>query len=154
MMSYLSIHFPPFPPLSVHCQNEKVCALVWKKGTREGSETPLLKELLRDLKAYFEGQEVRFDWPLDWGQGTPFQQEVWRALQTVPYGETRSYQWIADSIHQPRAVRAVGNANGKNPFPLVIPCHRIIRKNGSIGGYSGGLSIKRQLLALEGATTV
>lgn len=157
-MSYLRFQKNPFPRLGVHCHNDKVRAVTWEfSGTRGPTEyidacdgeIPFLKELLQDLKAYFEGRTTTFDWPLDWEQGTPFQRKVWRALQKIPYGQTRSYQWIADTIGNPQAVRAIGNANAKNPFSLVIPCHRIIRKDGGIGGYTGGISIKRQLLSLE-----
>ena len=89
-----------------------------------------------------------FDLPLDI-YGTPFQQSVWTLLQDIPYGETRSYAQIAAALGRPKAVRAVGQANGANPLPIIIPCHRVIQTDGSLGGYGGGLAIKRALLALE-----
>lgn len=81
--------------------------------------------------------------------GTSFQRKVWRAIQKIPYGETRSYLWIAKQIRNPKAVQAVGQACGKNPLPLLIPCHRVVASHGKIGGFSGGLKLKRRLLKLE-----
>ena len=100
------------------------------------------------LKLYFSGQLTAFDLLLK-PQGTDFQQLVWQALVNIPYGETVSYRAIADSIDRPNAVRAVGNANGRNPIPIVIPCHRVIGKDGSLTGFGGGLPVKRFLLDLE-----
>ncbi|GJL78360.1 MAG: methylated-DNA--protein-cysteine methyltransferase [Nitrospinaceae bacterium] len=101
------------------------------------------------LNLYFAGELKKFTCKLDLSQGTPFQQKVWRKLTTIPYGKTRSYRTLAEAIGHPRAFRATGNANGKNPLPLIIPCHRVIRENGGLGGYSCGLPIKRFLLDLE-----
>lgn len=100
------------------------------------------------LKLYFSGQLTAFDLLLK-PQGTDFQQLVWQALVNIPYGETVSYRAIAASIDRPNAVRAVGNANGRNPIPIVIPCHRVIGKDGSLTGFGGGLPVKRFLLDLE-----
>jgi len=83
-------------------------------------------------------------------KGTPFQQKVWRAIQTIPKGQTRSYTWLARKVGRPKAVRAVANACGANPYPIVVPCHRVIRSDGTLGGFSGGLKLKRKLLAAEG----
>ena len=91
-----------------------------------------------------------FDLPLDLSQGTPFQRQVWRTLQRVPYGKLRSYQWIAARVGGRPYARAVGNAVGANPVPIMIPCHRIVAHDGGLGGFSGGLSVKRKLLTLEG----
>jgi len=102
------------------------------------------------LRAYFAGELREFDLPLA-PRGTQFQQRVWRALLTIPYGETRSYANIADAIGKPSACRAVGAANGANPIPIVIPCHRVIGSSGSLTGFGGGIDVKRRLLALEGA---
>lgn len=111
---------------------------------------PLLKRAAEQLDAYF-GRELRdFDLPLS-PQGTSFQQHVWAALQTIPFGETRSYAQIAELIRTPKAVRAVGAANGRNPIPIVIPCHRVIGSNGKLTGFGGGLPLKRWLLDLEAA---
>ena len=115
---------------------------------RENPRHPLLLETKRQLRAYFAGDLREFDLPLDIA-GTAFQQRVWRALLRIPYGETRSYSEIARSIGAPSAVRAVGAANGANPIPIVVPCHRVIGAGGSLVGYGGGLPLKQRLLALE-----
>jgi methylated-DNA-[protein]-cysteine S-methyltransferase len=114
----------------------------------QSAHSPLMRETLRQLRAYFSGELHRFDLPLDL-VGTEFQQRVWRALQTIPYGETRSYSQIAAQIEAPRAVRAVGAANGRNPIPIVVPCHRVIGASGDLVGFGGGLDWKRLLLTLE-----
>lgn len=101
------------------------------------------------LQKYFHGIQVSFDFPLDLRQGTPFQKRVWKKLQEIPYGEYRSYKWVAEQIGQPQAARAVGMANNKNPLPPVIPCHRIIGSDGKLVGYASGLHIKRHLLEME-----
>lgn len=100
------------------------------------------------LSEYFAGQRREFDLDLA-PVGTDFQLRVWKALRAIPYGAVRNYGDIARAIGQPKAARAVGQANGCNPLPIVIPCHRVIASDGSIGGYSGGLAIKHRLLALE-----
>ncbi|HYH03913.1 MAG TPA: methylated-DNA--[protein]-cysteine S-methyltransferase [Bacillota bacterium] len=102
------------------------------------------------LRYYFEKKLHTFKLPLDC-QGTVFQQAVWQGLQQIPYGATWSYRQLAEAIGNPGAVRAVGNANGANPVPLIIPCHRVIRSNGTLGGYSQGIAIKQALLKLENA---
>ena len=104
--------------------------------------------LIEQLDEYFRGKREEFDVPLA-PRGTPFQLEVWRELQRIPYGETRTYAQIAEIIHRPKAVRAVGAANGANPIPIIIPCHRVVGSNGSLTGFGGGLDVKRRLLALE-----
>ncbi len=109
-----------------------------------------LEEASRQLLDYLAGRRNTFDVPLDLSQGTSFQRQVWRTLQRVPYGKLRSYQWIAARVGGRHYARAVGNAVGANPIPIVIPCHRIVAHDASLGGFSGGLSIKRKLLALEG----
>ncbi|MEK9630128.1 MAG: methylated-DNA--[protein]-cysteine S-methyltransferase [Nitrospinota bacterium] len=107
------------------------------------------KDLIKQFSRYFEGKLKHFEYPLDFQLGTPFQQKVWKKLITIPYGTTRSYKWLASAIKNPNATRAVGNANGKNPLSIIIPCHRVIRESGNLGGYTGGLNIKRFLLKLE-----
>ena len=109
---------------------------------------PLLAETERQLRAYFSGDLRRFELPLDL-QGTSFQIRVWRQLETIPYGELRSYAEVARAIGAPQAVRAVGAANGANPVPIVVPCHRVIGSSGKLIGYGGGLELKRRLLDLE-----
>lgn len=105
-------------------------------------------EPLRQLNEYFAGKRQEFNLAIA-PQGTPFQQQVWRELCKIPFGETASYQTIAERLGKPKACRAVGMANGKNPLPIIIPCHRIIGKDGSLTGFGGGLAVKRQLLDLE-----
>ena len=105
-------------------------------------------EVIRQLQAYFRGELKAFDLPLAM-EGTEFQLRVWNALRAIPYGETISYAQLAERIGNPRAVRAVGLANGSNPIPIIVPCHRVIGSNGSLTGFGGGLSTKRMLLELE-----
>lgn len=100
------------------------------------------------LDRYFEGKDPHFSLQLEL-HGTEFQQKVWEACATIPYGETRSYADLAKAIGNPKATRAVGTALGKNPIPIIIPCHRVLRTNGDLGGYAGGLDVKRKLLELE-----
>jgi methylated-DNA-[protein]-cysteine S-methyltransferase len=107
-----------------------------------------LKDIAAQLTSYFAGKLRAFDTPVA-PQGTPFQQRVWRALCDIPYGETTSYAELARRIGNPKAVRAVGLANGSNPISIIIPCHRVIGSNGSLTGYGGGLPIKKALLELE-----
>ena len=106
-------------------------------------ETPLLGQAKQQLAEYFAGQRM---------QGTPFQQKVWAALREIPYGETRSYGQIAAQVGNPKASRAVGMANNRNPIAIIVPCHRVIGANGSLTGYAGGLNVKEELLALERRT--
>jgi methylated-DNA-[protein]-cysteine S-methyltransferase len=118
------------------------------RDCEERPDHPILKKTRRQLEEYFAGRRKTFDLPLA-PAGTPFQLSVWKALERIAYGETQSYGQIAQSIGKPKAVRAVGAANGANPIPIVIPCHRVIGSDGSLTGYGGGLTRKRQLLALE-----
>ncbi|PWK15918.1 methylated-DNA--[protein]-cysteine S-methyltransferase [Tumebacillus permanentifrigoris] len=107
-----------------------------------------VEEATRQLEEYFRGERRVFTLPLDM-RGTEFQQAVWRTVAQIPAGETRSYSEIANQIGRPRAVRAVGAANGANPIPILIPCHRVIGSSGNLTGYRGGLPMKRELLDLE-----
>ncbi|WP_373944125.1 methylated-DNA--[protein]-cysteine S-methyltransferase [Vibrio chagasii] len=117
-------------------------------GTQEDS-FPIFQSVKEQLERYFAGEDVQFDVPIA-AKGTPFQQSVWHALTTIPYGETWSYAQLADAIGNPKAVRAVGLANGKNPVSVIVPCHRVIGKNGKLTGYAGGIERKQRLLAIEG----
>jgi len=101
---------------------------------------------------YIAGKQVTFDETLDLATATSFQRRVWMAVHEIPYGETRSYSWVATSVGNKKACRAVGQAIRKNPLPIVIPCHRVITSGGTLGGFSGGLAMKRRLLGLEGIT--
>jgi len=119
--------------------------------TRAAGDTdPVLEQASGQLREYFAGQRRVFDLPLA-PRGTDFQQSVWRALAEIPWGEWRSYGDLARAIGRPRAVRAVGAANGRNPLPIVVPCHRVVGSDRSLTGFAGGLEIKRYLLALEGS---
>lgn len=104
----------------------------------------------KQLAEYFAGKRQRFDLALDL-QGTAFQQQVWQALLAIPYGQCCSYGDLAAAIKRPKAMRAVGAANGRNPLPIIVPCHRVVAANGKLSGYFGGEDVKRQLLALENA---
>jgi len=106
-------------------------------------------DLIERLKIYFGGHKTAFPDKLDLSGATAFQCEVWEATRLIPYGETRSYTWVAKQIKKPRAVRAVGQALGRNPLPIIIPCHRVVASDGKLGGFSGGVEIKRWLLWLE-----
>ncbi|MFA6009106.1 MAG: methylated-DNA--[protein]-cysteine S-methyltransferase [Desulfobacteraceae bacterium] len=108
-----------------------------------------MRPITSQIEAYLKGELKRFDLPLHLS-GTPFQKSVWSELIKIPFGETRSYQDIAKAVGSPSASRAVGSACGKNPVPIVVPCHRVITKSGGLGGYSGGLGIKKTLLKIEG----
>jgi len=123
------------------------------RPVRKTSTHPIIEETCKQLDEYFAGQRSFFDLPLS-PQGTDFQQAVWKELQAIPYGQTVSYSQVAKAIGHPKACRAVGSANGKNPIPILIPCHRVIASDGKLGGYSSGLDIKRQLLELEKKGTV
>jgi methylated-DNA-[protein]-cysteine S-methyltransferase len=115
---------------------------------QEERNKPILIETERQLEQYFAGERSVFDLELDF-VGTPFQAEVWQTLLTIPYGQTRSYGQIAAQIGKPKAVRAVGAANGKNPISIIAPCHRVVGASGDLTGFAGGLAAKQQLLALE-----
>ena len=119
-------------------------------GLLQRGESAQLDIARRQLLDYLAGTRHTFDVPLDLSQGTVFQRQVWRVLLRVPYGKLRSYQWVAARVGGPQYARAVGNAVGANPIPVVIPCHRIVSQDATLGGFSGGLSMKRKLLSLEG----
>ncbi len=122
-------------------------------GAWEQGVSSQLDAARRQLLDYLDGERAIFDVPLDLSHGTSFQRQVWRTLQRVPYGKLRSYQWIAARVGGPHYARAVGNAVGANPLPIMIPCHRIVAHDASLGGFSGGLPMKRKLLSLEGTLT-
>jgi methylated-DNA-[protein]-cysteine S-methyltransferase len=109
-----------------------------------------LDEVRRQLQLYFEGKLTKFELPLDWRLSDGFRGRVQRAIARIPYGQTRSYTQVAASAGNERAVRAAGSACGSNPIPIVVPCHRVLRSGGDLGGYGGGLPMKRALLELEG----
>lgn len=149
----------PVGRLTLVASDTGLAAILWENDpprrvrldvAAEDARHPVLVETARQLKEYFAGERQAFTLMLD-PAGTPFQQKVWHALRTIPFGETRTYQQIAEQIGSPRAVRAVGAANGKNPLSIVAPCHRVIGSNGHLTGFAGGLPVKAHLLAHEGA---
>ena len=113
----------------------------------------LLMETIFQLKDYADAKRKTLDLPLDFSMGTEFQQSVWRTLQKIEYGETISYATLAQRVNSPKGFRAVAQANGKNPFSIIVPCHRVIASDGKLGGYTGGLDKKEYLLSLEGSWT-
>jgi len=125
--------------------------------TKDAGTNPFVQQAADELTDYFNGKRQQFSVPLSIRVGTPFQQSVWHALQDIPFGEIRSYKDIAQAVQSPKAVRAIGQANSKNPLPIIIPCHRVIGANGHLTGYLGssenqGLLIKKTLLLLEDST--
>jgi methylated-DNA-[protein]-cysteine S-methyltransferase len=149
----------PVGALTLVASDKGLTAILWENddpdrvrlGTLvEEPENPFLIETERQLGAYFAGRLEAFTVPLDF-QGTDFQKQVWAALLTIPFGETRSYAEIARQIGRPTAFRAVGAANGRNPISIVAPCHRVIGSNGTLTGFAGGLAAKEHLLGIETA---
>jgi methylated-DNA-[protein]-cysteine S-methyltransferase len=118
----------------------------------QASRSPrLFADLVRRLKLYFGGHRVNFSDKLDLSKATTFQRAVWETTRLIPYGETRSYAWVAEQIKQPKALRAAGQALGRNPLPIIVPCHRVVASNGKLGGFSGGIEVKKRLLYMEGS---
>jgi len=142
----------PIGPLFLTASAKGLTGIFWKKQPAPNAgpapAARVLDRAERELKSYFAGRLKKFTVPLD-PAGTPFQKRVWKELGRIPYGKTSSYKEIARRVKNPKAVRAVGSANGRNPLCVIVPCHRVIASDGSIGGYSGGLGIKSKLLALE-----
>ncbi len=153
----------PLGPLFLVVSSDGLCAVRfhdteenvvdWARSSdlRPSPDPAVVRPFARELHEYFEHQRTSFDLPLDLSTASPFVQRVLRATATIPFGQLASYKTIAREIGEPGATRAVGNALGHNPVPIVVPCHRVIRSDGSLGGYTGGTSIKRHLLTLEGA---
>ncbi|HEY7776880.1 MAG TPA: methylated-DNA--[protein]-cysteine S-methyltransferase [Kineobactrum sp.] len=143
----------PLGPLQLVSEGEHLVAINFPDHHSSEAEssppTPVLKAAKKQLQEYFAGRRQDFNLPLA-ATGTPFQHSVWEALRQIPFGEVRSYRDIALAINKPKAVRAVGGANGRNPLPIVVPCHRVIGAHGALTGFAGGLPLKRQLLAIEG----
>ena len=149
----------PVGVLTLVASDQGLAAILWENDDPrrvplaslvEDARHPVLLETERQLKDYFAGKLTKFSVKLDFAGGTDFQKKVWAALITIPNGETRSYADIARQIGHPKAVRAVGAANGRNPISIVAPCHRVIGSNGKLTGFAGGLETKAFLLALEG----
>ena len=148
----------PVGELQVFASENGLCGLLWPgvELSRFGDDIksaeiashPVFNALSLQLDEYFSGTRREFDLPLDL-IGTKFQVEAWNALQEIPFGETRTYAQQAAAIGRPKAIRAIGAANGRNPISIVVPCHRVIGKNGSLTGFAGGINVKRTLLDLE-----
>jgi methylated-DNA-[protein]-cysteine S-methyltransferase len=119
--------------------------------TENSNQTDLQRQITTELREYLDGKRQIFTIPCAFTTGTPFQQSVWKNLTQIPYGQTWSYQQMAESINNPKAVRAVGGALNKNPISIIIPCHRVIGKDGSLTGFGSGLKTKKKLLELEQA---
>lgn len=147
----------PVGALTLIARDAGLSAVLWEnddpKRVRVGElidapAHPVLTQAERELRAYFAGERTSFSVPLD-ASGTEFQKKAWAALLTIPYGETRSYGALATQIGNPKASRAVGAANGRNPISIIVPCHRAVGSDGALTGFAGGLEAKRYLLALE-----
>lgn len=134
--------------ISIYTDHEQVVALKFAPPKADYTPNAYSTETQRQLEAYLAGRLTEFDLNLS-PHGTEFQQAVWQGLVEIPYGKTVSYAALAQHIHKPKACRAVGNANGRNPIPILIPCHRVVQADGSLGGYSQGLHRKEFLLHLE-----
>ena len=147
----IRVMMSPVGPLTLQSHGEAVCAVLFgRRGEPAEADTAVLRQCEEELTAYFAGELRTFTVPLR-PVGTPFQLSAWDALRKIPYGETRTYGEIAAAIGKPRACRAVGMANNRNPISILIPCHRVIGAGGALVGYGGGLEVKKFLLKLEGA---
>ena len=148
-MIYTTAYQSPLAPMIIKADDEALLSLAFG-STEEKDQSPILDQVKRELDEYWDGKRTVFSVPLN-AVGTPFQQKVWQALLTIGYGETRSYGEIAAQIGNPKACRAVGMANNRNPISIIIPCHRVIGSDGRLVGYGGGLDKKVWLLDFEAA---
>ncbi len=141
-------------PILIEEEDGYIVRLSFQRGVRDEKNdrgaSPLLDEAFEQLERYFKGQIKEFDLPIKL-KGTDFQKRVWRQLQKIPYGKTRSYGQTAAAVKNPKGARAVGMANNKNPIPIIVPCHRVIGADGALIGFAGRLDLKKKLLKLEGA---
>ena len=142
----------PIGLLGLVASEHGLSRILWPGEPGAGGDEQVLAAAAEQLREYFAGTREAFDLPLEL-DGTEFQRRAWLALAEIPYGETRSYGDQARRLEAPRAARAVGAANGANPLPIVLPCHRLVGADGSLTGFGGGLDVKRWLLQHEGATT-
>lgn len=150
MKNYIRLIHTPIGKMIATADENAITSLDFTNESEliQNSDTPLLLQLEKELHEYFAGKRKVFTLPLS-VQGTPFQKQVWETLLTIPYGTTISYAQEAEIFGNPKAVRAVANANGRNPIAILIPCHRVIASGGGLGGYSGGIDKKEFLLELE-----
>jgi len=136
--------------VTLPCETEEEAVIsLGEKSGNDDLDTELLPDLVERIIKYFQGERVTFPDELDLTSASEFQKKVWQAACFIPYGETRSYLWVATQAGNPKASRAAGRALGRNPLPIIIPCHRIIAGNGGMGGFTGGIEMKMRLLALE-----
>jgi len=133
---------------------QEACRLLGNNLNRAAISPRRFENLMERFRAYFTGQRVDFPDRLDLSGATSFQHRVWQAARLIPYGETRSYAWVAGQIGRSKVARAVGQALGRNPLPIIIPCHRVLAADGGLGGFSGGIATKKYLLSLEGAAAI
>ena len=149
-MEKIFFYDTPVGKICIGEENNAITRCTWSKIPSDAleEETPLILQCRKQLEEYFAGERKTFDLPLA-PKGTAFQQKVWKALTEIPYGETRAYGEIAAGIGNPKAARAVGMANNKNPIGIIIPCHRVVGANGKLVGYAGGMEKKAFLLELE-----
>lgn len=145
-------------PLYLVASDKFLHGIFWRdqgiaKEQTDSAASKILDKTEKQIREYLAGQRTTFDIPLKL-EGTDFQKRVWAELEKIPYGETKSYKQIASALNDPKACRAVGTANGRNPISLIVPCHRVINESGKLGGYAGGLNIKEHLLNLEVSTSM
>ena len=131
---------------------DKAMVLISDLLPKATANTGSFRDVIARIERYLDGEQVEFPDPLDLSQWTEFQRQVWRLVSTVPYGQTRTYAWVAEQLGRPGSVRAVGQALARNPLPIIIPCHRIVGSSGKLVGFSGDLELKKRLLALEAAS--
>ena len=131
------------------CSAQEACQQLGDSVSHATWSPHLFKDLTERLRVYFSRHRTTFPDKLDLSRATHFQREVWEITRLIPYGETRSYAWVAKQIKKPRAMRAVGQALSKNPLPIIVPCHRVVASDGKLGGFGGGIELKRYLLSLE-----
>ncbi|SEG02868.1 methylated-DNA--[protein]-cysteine S-methyltransferase [Parabacteroides chinchillae] len=149
-MNYYYSYSTPVGQLEIQADENAVTRIAYSSYPNQAiyKETPLIKKAFQQIEEYFARKRTAFDLPLN-PKGTPFQKKVWTVLTTIPYGETWSYKQVAEAAGNPKACRAVGMANNRNPISIIVPCHRVIGANGKLVGYGGGLPAKEYLLNLE-----
>ena len=154
---FYTVYSSPLGQLTIQACDQGLLGAWFEQQTTQPEELgarvdnhPILKQAIQEYEEYFAGTRKEFEVTIA-AQGTHFQNQVWQALTQIPFGQTRYYAQLADVLNNPKAVRAVGLANGKNPISIIVPCHRVIGKNGSLTGYAGGIEIKQALLCHEGS---
>jgi methylated-DNA-[protein]-cysteine S-methyltransferase len=146
-LSYYEMYKSPLGELYLIFTGNNLVGIEYQKPHLRVTNIP--ESFIQEIKEYFDGNSKEFSQSVQLDTGTEFERKVWTSLSTIPYGETRSYKWLAQYVGSPKGTRAVGRALSKNPIPIVLPCHRIIESNGKLGGFAWGSDIKRRLLSLE-----